>query len=107
MTIASLFNLLKKINAFYTAPASISKVTETAFNRMKQQYIAMVEDVLGLTEEHLADTNALIGVLLDFYKEAKAYKDYAKVDEIRASLKKQGIVLKDMKDRIDWAYDEV
>ena len=105
--IASLFNLLKKINAFYTTPASIAKVTETAFNRMKQQYIAMVEDVLGLTEEHLADTNALIGVLLDFYKEAKAYKDYAKVDEIRASLKKQGIVLKDMKDRIDWAYDEV
>jgi len=29
------------------------------------------------------------------------------VDEIRATLKKQGILLKDMKDRIDWAYDEV
>jgi cysteinyl-tRNA synthetase len=107
ITIASLFNLLKKINAFYTTPANIVKVSEATFNHMKLQYIAIVEEVLGLTEEHMADTNALIEVLLDFYKEAKANKDYTKVDEIRASLKKQGIILKDMKERIDWAYDEV
>ena len=107
MTIAALFNLLKKINAFYTAPASITNVSEANFNFMKQQYTAIVGDVLGLVEENTADTNQLILVLLDFYKEAKNNKDYAKVDEIRATLKKQGILLKDMKDRIDWAYDEI
>lgn len=107
MTIAALFNLLKKINSFYTSPQSSAKVSEATFNKMLQMYVAIVEDVLGLSEEKISDSNGLIEALLGFYKEAKANKDYAKVDEIRATLKSQGIVLKDMKERIDWAYDEV
>ena len=107
MTIAALFNLLKKINTFYIQPASISKVAQRTFEEMKQMYIDIVENVLGLTEEATADANGLIETLMNFYKEAKSNKDYARVDEIRAALKQQGIVLKDMKTGVDWAYDEV
>jgi cysteinyl-tRNA synthetase len=107
MTIAALFNLLKKINSFYTAPISVSKISENTFISMKKMYIEIVEDVLGLNEESSVNVNQLVESFLEFYKEAKEQKDYAKIDVIRASLKLQGIVLKDMKDRIDWAYDEV
>ena len=37
---------------------------------------------------------------------AKVGKDYDKVDEIRAVLKAQGIVVKDLKDSVDWAWEE-
>ena len=66
----------------------------------------MVHEVLGLVEEESADITALIETMLGFYAEAKAQKDYAKIDVIRAKLKEQGIAVKDMKDGIDWAFDE-
>jgi cysteinyl-tRNA synthetase len=59
-----------------------------------------------LVEEESADITALIETMLGFYAEAKAQKDYAKIDVIRAKLKEQGIAVKDMKDGIDWAFDE-
>jgi len=44
--------------------------------------------------------------LLNQYTEAKTARNYTKVDEIRSGLKAMGILVKDMKDRIDWAYEE-
>lgn len=79
--------------------------TET-FAYVKKTYAALVTDVLGLREEKPVQTNDLLEVLLGFYKEAKAAKDYARVDQIRAEFKKQRIVIKDMKNGIDWAYEE-
>jgi len=43
---------------------------------------------------------------LEFYKDAKEAKDYAKIDSIRAKLKAQGIAVKDMKTGITWAWEE-
>ena len=43
---------------------------------------------------------------VDIYKDAKFRKDYGQVDLIRAALKKNGILVKDMKAGIDWAYEE-
>jgi len=47
-----------------------------------------------------------LNLLLNQYTEAKTARNYAKVDEIRSGLKAMGILVKDMKDRIDWAYEE-
>jgi cysteinyl-tRNA synthetase len=47
-----------------------------------------------------------LDLLLKIYADAKTSRNYAKVDEIRAGLKNMGIVVKDMKDKIDWAYEE-
>lgn len=101
-----LFNLLKKINSLHTGNLKFAEIGEDVFNRMKDVYRLFVEDIFGLMEEKPADATGIITILLDLYKEAKETKDYAKVDEIRAKLKEQGIVVKDMKAGIDWAYEE-
>ncbi|MEO9966143.1 MAG: cysteine--tRNA ligase [Reichenbachiella sp.] len=106
LTIGHLFNLLKKINSIHTGSLQLAEVGSDTFNRMKTTFETFVVDILGLKEENNVDFDGLINVLLQVYKEAKEAKDYDKVDEIRNSLKAQGIVLKDMKTGIDWAYEE-
>ena len=105
-TIASLFNLLKKINSIYTGAIALNSISKETFDYVKTTYSTIVLDILGLKEEKSADTDTLLQVLLGFYKEAKEAKNYAQVDQIRAEFKKQGIVIKDMKTGIDWAYEE-
>ena len=48
----------------------------------------------------------LLDGLMAQYRLAKEEKAYNKVDAIRANLKSIGVVVKDMKHSIDWAYDE-
>ena len=106
LTIGHLFNLLKKINSIHTGQLSIEEIGSETFERMKSTFESFVLDILALKEESNVDFNGLISVLLNIYKEAKEAKDYDKVDEIRNSLKSQGVVLKDMKTGVDWAYEE-
>jgi cysteinyl-tRNA synthetase len=105
-TIASLFNLLKKINSFYTKTIDLGGLDEASFNKMKDTYINLVENVLGLNEESVTDPETLINGLLELYKNAKEKKEYDKVDQIRSFFKKEGLVIKDMKHGVDWAYEE-
>lgn len=105
-TIASLFNLLKKINSLYTGQISLESISPETLAYVRDHYRALVIDILGLKEESSADSSQLLAVLLRFYQEAKAAKNYTRVDEIRAEFKKQGVVIKDMKNGIDWAYEE-
>jgi cysteinyl-tRNA synthetase len=48
----------------------------------------------------------LLSALLEFYADAKATKAYDKVDAIRSKLKQIGVTVKDMKNGIEWAYEE-
>ena len=104
--IASLFNVLKKINSMYMGQVPVTSVTSSMFQNLKNTYRNLVIEVLGLTEERPDNLDQMLALLLKFYKDAKDVKDYAKVDEIRAEFKKLGIVIKDMKTGIDWAYEE-
>ncbi|WP_400193373.1 cysteine--tRNA ligase [Hymenobacter sp. B81] len=104
--IASLFNLLRKFNGYYNQPATLAQVSEAALHEAIAAYRTLVQDVLGLHDEPRADPEALLGLTLQFYQEAKSAKDYAKVDVIRAALKEQGILVKDTKAGVDWAYEE-
>ncbi|WP_114782714.1 cysteine--tRNA ligase [Botryobacter ruber] len=105
-TIASLFNLLKKINSLYLGQLPLQALTRGTFDTLQNTYKDIVQEVLGLKEESSLDTEEMLDLVLDFYKEAKETKAYDKVDSIRAELKKQGIVIKDLKSGIDWAYEE-
>jgi cysteinyl-tRNA synthetase len=105
-TIAALFNLLKKINSMFTGGFKLETISRDVFEQMRTAYQTMVKDILGLKEEQTANAMDMLQLVLSFYKEAKEAKDYAKVDLIRAQLKGQGIVIKDMKTGIDWAYEE-
>jgi cysteinyl-tRNA synthetase len=106
IAIASLFNLIKKINVFYLKQKSTSLLSKETFDSMKSNYTALVYDVLGLVDEVAIDPEGLIKGLLDLYKEAKENKQYDKVDQIRTYFKQQGLAIKDMKHGIDWAYEE-
>lgn len=104
--IAALFDLLKKINGFYQESLDLSQISKTTFGKMKDTYRTFVNDILGLTEEKPDSFDAMLSLLLNIYWEAKQNKNYDKVDEIRAQMKKQGIILKDLKGGVDWAYEE-
>jgi cysteinyl-tRNA synthetase len=105
-TIASLFNLLKKINSLYLGQLKVEQLTRDTFDTVRDTYQDIVLNILGLKEEQAGDMNEMLHLVLNFYKEAKEMKAYDKVDAIRTELKKQGIVIKDMKTGIDWAYEE-
>ncbi|MBR9999455.1 MAG: cysteine--tRNA ligase [Cyclobacteriaceae bacterium] len=106
LTISHLFNLLKNINNLHTGKLNASDLGEKTFNKLIDTYLIFVQDILGIKEETLENHEHLLDILLDFYREAKSQKAYDKVDMIRGRLKEIGIVLKDMKNQIDWAYEE-
>ncbi len=106
LTIGHLFNLLKKVNSLHTGQLAFDQMTVETFNRMKETILGFTEDVLGLKQESSIDGENLLGILLKEYKGAKEQKNYEKVDDLRAQLKAEGLIVKDMKDRVDWAYEE-
>jgi cysteinyl-tRNA synthetase len=104
--IGFLFNLTKKINSLFTGQLQSAELGEETFEKMISTYISFVEDILGLLEEKTDIQYNLLDALLKVYGDAKKARDYDQVDEIRAVLKDNGIIVKDMKDKIDWAYEE-
>ncbi|MCY7351967.1 MAG: cysteine--tRNA ligase [Cytophagaceae bacterium] len=106
VTIAHLFTLLKKINSLYTGQLSPAALGEESFRFLKTSFVTIIEDVLGLLEEKQGNAEDLAAGLLDLYRDFKTQKQYQKVDQIRAYFKANGLVIKDMKTGIDWAYEE-
>ncbi len=104
--LAQVFNMNKKINHFYTHPQDIATVTKDTFERMKQFFLTFVVDIFGLKEEAMNNQETLVQGLLDLYKDAKQGKEYDKVDQIRAAFKASGLIIKDLKSGVDWAYEE-
>ncbi|NBA74810.1 cysteine--tRNA ligase [Emticicia sp. ODNR4P] len=106
VAIAGLFNLLKKINQLYMGQVLPAQLGEEVFNELQEKFIALTEDVLGLKEESNANIDAFAKGMLALYSEYKEAKQYDKVDQIRTYFKANGLVIKDMKTKIDWAYEE-
>ncbi|MEM6642383.1 MAG: cysteine--tRNA ligase [Bacteroidota bacterium] len=106
LTIGHLFNLVKKINSLNTGQLKFGELGKETFQRMKSTFLGFSNDVLGLKVEAELDSYRLIETILAEYKDAKYNRDYEKVDKLRAALKKDGVVVKDMKDKIDWAFEE-
>ncbi|MFN4144732.1 MAG: cysteine--tRNA ligase [Runella sp.] len=105
VAVAQLFNLLKYINMLYLNQIQPATLGEEGFGMLKNHFILFVEELLGLREEK-TDSDAVIVGMLELYREYKAAQQYDKVDQIRAYFKAQNLVIRDMKHRIDWAYEE-
>lgn len=105
VAIAHMFNLLKYINMLYMNQLKSAALGEEVFHQLKENFIIFFEEVLGLQEEPTEGTDVITG-MLSLYREYKAMQQYDKVDEIRSYFKNQGLVIRDMKHRIDWAYEE-
>ena len=106
LTIGQLFNILKKINSLHVGQIKFGEIGEELFNKMKKTYLDFVEEVLGLKPEDPSEYNDVVEALVGIYREAKFKKDFEQVDKIRALLKQNGIIVKDMKSGIEWAYEE-
>ena len=106
LTIGHLFNIVKKINSLHTGQLKFGEIGEELFKRMKETFLGFAEDVLGLKVEADVDYTSLINTILGEYKDAKFNRDFERVDKLRAELKAEGIVVKDMKDKIEWAFEE-
>jgi cysteinyl-tRNA synthetase len=106
VTIAGLFNLVKKINQLYMGQVQTAQIGEETFNLLKEKFVLIIEGILGIVEEQNTSVEAFAKGMLSLYKEHKEAKQYDKVDEIRGYFKANGLVIKDMKTRIDWAYEE-
>ncbi len=106
VTIAHLFTLLKKINQLYTGSLSFEQLGEETFNSLKSTYLTILEEVLGIRLELPENWESLTDGLLHLYKGFKEARKYDKVDEIRATFKTMGLLIKDMKDSIDWGFEE-
>lgn len=104
--IGHLFNLLKKINSIFTGQLPAAALGEEVFAKLKDTFICFVEEIMGLVEEKSDVQSPMLELLLKLYMDAKTARDYQKVDEIRSRLKQMGFVVKDMKNKIDWAYEE-
>ncbi len=106
LAIGQLFNLLKKINSLHTGQLAFGALGAEVFEEIKTTYIDFVENILALKEEAPSDYKGLVEAMVEIYKEAKFKKDFDRVDKIRAGLKANGIIVKDMKTGIEWAYEE-
>jgi cysteinyl-tRNA synthetase len=106
VTISHLFTLLKKINQLYMKQLRPAQLGEVVFDKLKTSYIQIIEEVLGLKEEVNENHEPILLGMLSLYSAYKAEKNYDKIDEIRSYFKQYGLTIKDMKDRIDWAYEE-
>lgn len=106
VTIAGLFNLLKKINQLYMGQVQTAQIGVASFNNLKDKFTTITEDILGILEEKNNSIESLVQGMLSLYKEYKEVKQYDKIDEIRTCFKANGLLIKDMKNRIDWAYEE-
>jgi cysteinyl-tRNA synthetase len=105
VALAELFNLLKFINMLNTGQLSAAALGERPFRDLVQNFIDFTENILGLIEEPVGAEHLTEG-MLELYKEYKSSKEYGKVDQIRSWFRQQGLVIKDLKDRIEWAYAE-
>lgn len=105
VAIAQLFNLLKYINMLYLNQLVPASLGEDGFASLKNNFIIFTEEILGLIEER-SENDAVLNGMLDLYREYKAAQQYEKVDQIRSYFKAQNLVIRDMKHRIDWAYEE-
>jgi len=106
MVVANLFDMLKKINSFSAKPAELLNISGAVLEAFLDNFRLFVVDILGILPELDLPGHLLLDSLIRIYTQAKAAKDYAQIDALRADLKVAGIAIKDTKFGISWAYIE-
>lgn len=104
--IATLFDLVAKINAFANRQLKINNISIATLERLKRDFEAIIIEVLGLKEEEESSDELLdsvVNMLIDMRKSARENKDWATSDKIRDELQAAGIQLKDGKDGTSWS----
>jgi len=106
VAVAQLFTLLKYVNMIYMNQLASAALGEETFQHLLQSFQIFIEEILGLKEEKNESDEAVLQGMLTLYREYKATQQYDKIDQIRTFFKSNGMVVKDLKHRIDWAWEE-
>jgi cysteinyl-tRNA synthetase len=99
--LAGLFELVPVINSIKDGLVAKNALTTATMLMMKEKFNTYLVDIFGLREERKQDDQKLSAVLqliADIRKDARAKKDFATSDKIRNQLLEAGIQLKDEKD---------
>jgi cysteinyl-tRNA synthetase len=99
--LAGLFELVPVINSMKDGHIAKDALTSSTMRLMKEKFNTYLVDIFGLKEEKKQDDqklSAVLGLIADIRKDARARKDYATSDKIRNQLLAAGIQLKDEKD---------
>ena len=106
--IASLFDLSKKVNSYGDKKLDLNDLNSQTFDRLKETYLALVTDVLGLNDEtdgggdNQEMVNGLMDLILDIRKSSREKKDWDTSDQIRNVLKTLDIAVKDGAEGSKW-----
>jgi cysteinyl-tRNA synthetase len=109
MSIAALYNLLKRINSFKAKLLALNSISQSTFEKLVQTFVSINEEVLGISESKMlegASPIAMLDAWMESYQQARTNKDFALVDTIRANFKANQIIIKDSKEGSEWAYEE-
>ncbi|MBI1223010.1 MAG: cysteine--tRNA ligase [Bacteroidetes bacterium] len=96
--IANLFDLATRINSMAGGKLKPGALSEGTFNRLKQEYEQIINDILGLRLEESDESGMMDGLmhlLIDIRQQARKNKDFATSDQIRDTLSALGVQLKD------------
>jgi cysteinyl-tRNA synthetase len=105
VAIAHLFTLLRYLNMLYAGQLAPGALGSELCEKIRTCYRVYMEEVLGLEEEPPGGDTAREGMLA-LYKDFRTRREYERVDELRALFKKENLVIRDLKNRLDWGYDE-
>jgi cysteinyl-tRNA synthetase len=99
--LAGLFELVPVINSIKDGLIKTNALTTATMKLMKEKFNTFLVDIFGLKDEKKHDDQklgAVLQLIADIRKDARAKKDYATSDKIRNQLLEAGIQLKDEKD---------
>lgn len=99
--LANLFELAPVINSIKGGQIPARALSKDTFQLLQITFKTYLEDILGLEPLQQQDDNKLDAVMklvMEMRREARARKDYAASDKIRDTLATAGIQLKDEKD---------
>ena len=86
------------------------KIDAPELESLKELFNTFVFEILGLKDESAGigdekQAGDLMKIIIGLRQEAKNKKDFSTSDKIRNELKNAGVVLKDLKDGVDWERD--
>ena len=104
LIISALFDGVRLINSLHEKRI---KIDTANLDLLKNIYTTYVYEVLGLKPDSASSsdtsvTEQLIDYILRLRQSAKEHKDFETSDQIRDTLQKMGVIIKDRKDGFDW-----
>jgi len=105
--IAHLFEGVKYINSVHDGN---EKLSSSDIDYLKEIFEIFVFEILGLKDETASKgdeklTGELMRIIIDLRQAARNNKDWRTSDKIREELNKSGIILKDLKDGVNWELE--